>query len=237
MENSSVGRMMSVLTAPAKTFRSIAERPTAWVAILILVIISTGISVVVTSKVDGEAMVRAQLEKSGQEMSDEQAEQAVAFGSKMKWLGPAAVLVLAPIVMLVFSAIILVAFKVQGSEIDFKRSLSVYTYSSMPAVVKGLLTVPVALSRDEVSAEAAQAGTLLMSNLAFLAPDDAGPAVVAALGSADVFSVWMIVLLSMGYSIVGKVSKPTATATVVALWILAVAVKVGLAALGGMAGG
>lgn len=237
MEHSSVGRMMSVLTAPAKTFKSIAERPTAWIAIILLVVLTAGISFVITSKIDGEAMVRAELEKSGQELSDEQMENAIAFGSKMKWIGPAAVVVMAPIFMLVAGGLFLVAFKVQGSEMDFMRSLAVYTYASMPAVVKGLLTLPVALSRDEVSAEAAQQGTLLMSNLAFLAPDDAGPAVVAALGSADVFSVWMIVLLSMGYSIVGKVSKPAATVTVIAIWIFGVALKVGLAMLGGMAGG
>ena len=237
MEHSSVGRMMSVLTAPAKTFKSIAEKPTAWLAILILVVVTVGITVVVTSKIDGEVMMREQLEKSGQEMTEEQMESAIAIGSKMKWIGPAFVVVFAPLFMLVAGGLFLVAFKVQGSDMNFMRSLAVYTYASMPALVKGLLTLPVALSRAEISAEAAQQGTLLMSNLAFLAPDDAGPAVIAALGSADVFSVWIIVLLSMGYSIVGKVSKPAATVTVVLIWLFGVALKVGFAALGGMAGG
>ena len=233
MEHSSVGRMMSVLTAPAKTFKSIAEKPTAWLAILILVVVTVGITVVVTSKIDGEVMMREQLEKSGQEMTEEQMESAIAIGSKMKWIGPAFVVVFAPLFMLVAGGL----FQVQGSDMNFMRSLAVYTYASMPALVKGLLTLPVALSRAEISAEAAQQGTLLMSNLAFLGPDDAGPAVIAALGSADVFSVWIIVLLSMGYSIVGKVSKPAATVTVVLIWLFGVALKVGFAALGGMAGG
>lgn len=232
MENSSFGRVFSVLSSPTKTFKSIAERPTALVAILLVVVIATGVNFLVFSRVDGEEMVRAQIEKQDRELTDEQMENAVSMGEKMKYIAPAATLVMAPVLMVAFAGVFLVAFKLQGSDIDFRRTLSTYVYGSMPAMVKALLIVPVALSKSEISAQAAQANTVLMSNLAFLAPDDAGPTVLAALSSADVFSVWMIALLAMGFSIVGKVSKGSATLTVLLLWIVGVAVKVGLASLG-----
>lgn len=233
MENSSFGRIFSVLSSPTKTFQSIAERPSSLVAIIVMTLLATGVTVFTMSKVDTEDMVRTQIEQSGREMSDQDMETAVAFGSKMARFAPAAALVMVPLFTVVFSLVFLLGFKVQGSEIGFRESLSVYIYASMPAAVKALLTVPVVAAKAEISGQAAQSGALLMSNLAFLAGEDATKATLAALTSVDVFSVWIIVLLAMGYSIVGKVSKGSATVTVVILWLLGVGLKVGLSTLGG----
>ena len=60
MEDSSVGRMMSVLTAPTKTFKSIAERPTAWLAVVLLVVL-TAIAIVVSLQAVGVALMIAML--------------------------------------------------------------------------------------------------------------------------------------------------------------------------------
>jgi hypothetical protein len=55
---------------------------------------------------------------------------------------------------------------------------------------------------------------------------------MALLAKLDVFTLWSVVLLAIGFRFAAKVSPRTATITVVLLWACYVAVNVGLAALG-----
>ena len=126
----------------------------------------------------------------------------------------------------------MVAFKLQGSELTFKESLSTSLYGSMPGAVKALLTIPIVLGRAEIDFMAAQSQTLVASNLAAFAPEDTSLTMTSLLSSADAFSVWSIILLAIGYRIVGKVSGATAGVTVAVIWMLGVAIKVGMTALG-----
>lgn len=234
MHDSSFGRPVSVLTSPSATFRSIAERPTAAVALILLILLGCVAGVAMTSKMDTEDLVRAQLEQSGQELSHEEMDGAIAFGEKMKYIGPTVgIAFVFPLLCLVGAGLVLVILRILGSEIAFRQSFSTFVHGMVPGGVKSLLALPVILSRGEIPPEAAQSGPPLMSNLAFLAGDDAGPTVLAALSSVDVFSVWSIALLVIGYSIVGGVSRSKATGAVLVVWLVGVAIKIGLASLGG----
>jgi hypothetical protein len=101
----------------------------------------------------------------------------------------------------------------------------------MPYLLATLLSIPVVLSRTELSMAEVQSGGFLHSNLAAFAPESTGKVLVALLGSVDIFSIWTIALLAIGYRVVGKVSKAAALGVVIALWAVVVAGKVGLAAL------
>ncbi len=57
------------------------------------------------------------------------------------------------------------------------------------------------------------------------------------LSSLDLFSVWTVALLAIGYAIATKVSRGKAAGIVIAMWVVYVGVKVGLAALGSAFGG
>ena len=74
-------------------------------------------------------------------------------------------------------------FNLFGGQLRYKTSLSVVSYATMPAVLMALLSIPVILSRPELEMTQLQSGRVLASNLAFLAPEDASPRLVALLGS------------------------------------------------------
>ncbi len=153
------------------------------------------------------------------------------IAEKFKWVGTASQLVLQPAVYMLMAAIFLVVFRLMGSDIDFRHSLSVAVHGMMPFLLATLLSIPVVMSRAELSMEEVQSGGFLHSNLASFAPESAGKVLVALLGSIDLFSIWTIALLAIGYRVVGKVSKAAALGVVIALWAVVVAGKVGLAAL------
>ena len=233
MQESSFGRLVGVLVSPAKTFKSLSEKPTWLVALLVLMVLGLLVSVMRTGKIDWAEMTRESIEARGQELSEDQLEGIIDMQEKF---GPAMMIGVSvlgtPIIFVLLAAVFMVVFKMLGGEIDFGRSLSVFTHSLMPRAVMALLSIPVVLGKDEFGFEELRDGSLLASNLGFLAPQDAGPALSALFASFDLFSLWALFLLVIGYSVVAKVSKGAAAGGVIGLWVVYVLGKMGLAALG-----
>jgi hypothetical protein len=198
MEDSSLGRLISVLISPEKTFRSIAEHPTWVVALVVLVLLGAAAGYLVFQKLDMAEVISQS----------------------------------APLGYLLFALVFWVVFKLQGGEFDYRTSLSVTLHGLMPTAVYSLLSLPVIYSRQTIGIEESQRG-VLFSNLAPLAPEEAGTALTALLASIDLFTIWCLVLFAIGYSIVGRVSKTSAGVTVVLLWIVYVVIKVGMMSIRG----
>jgi Yip1-like protein len=232
MESSSFGRLIGVLVAPVRTFQSIAQRPTWLVALLVLVALGTTVGVLAFQKVDIEAAVRAQIEeRSGGDASAEQVERATEVMGKFGWvIALFGGLVFAPLAYLAVALVFWVVFKLLGSDLAFPASFSVTLHGLMPGAVGALLAIPVVIGAEEIDLQDLQSGNLLLTNLGALAPEGSGAALRSLLSSLDLFSLWSLVLLAVGYAIVGRVSRATAAWTVTALWILYVLCKAGWAA-------
>ena len=220
-----------VLLAPEKTFRALAIHPHWLVPLVLLVAAALALSLVVTPRLDMKQVMREAIEDSGQDISAAQLERQVEMAEKFKWVGTASQVVLQPAVYLLMAGIFLVVLRLAGSEIDFRRSLSVSVHGMMPFLVATLLTLPVVLSRAELSLKDVQSARYLHSNLAAFASESTAKPLMALLSSIDLFSVWTGVLLASGFRVVGRVSKAAAFGVVIGLWAIVVAGKVALAAL------
>ncbi len=237
MENNSFGRVISVLTSPTATFRSIAERPTWLVPILLLVVLGLISMLVAAPKIDWEQTLRARLEQSGRELPAEQIEAQVEIMEKFVTVTMYVGSVVFPWIMYPLMALIFLGlFRVAGGELGFKTSLGVLLHGFMPWAVATLLSIPVLLARDSIVAERLDAG-VLMSNLAVFAGDDTGLAIGSLLASVDLFSLWTLALLVIGYAVAARVSRGRSAAIVVGLWLVYVVGKAGLAGLEQMLGG
>lgn len=230
-KSSAVQPIWGVLLAPEKTFRALAVRPHWLPALLLLIAGALALSVIVTPRLDMKQVMREAIEERGQDISPAQLEQQVEMAEKFKWVGTVSQVVLQPAVYMIMAALFLVVFRLMGSDIDFRHSLSVAVHGMMPFLLATLLSIPVVMSRSELSMEEVQSGGFLHSSLAAFAPESAGKVLVALLGSVDIFSIWSIALLAIGYRVVGKVSKAAALGVVIALWAVVVAGKVALAAI------
>lgn len=230
MHESGFGRVIGALVSPEKTFRSIAERPTWVVPLLLLVLITSLVGYQVGQRVDFEQQIRQQMaEREG--VSEEQIQRSVDFMEKfgrILFLAPA---VLSPVIYLLIALVFLVALRLSGSDIRFSQSFSVTLHAMVPWVIHGLLSYPLILRQETLDPEALERGGVLMSNLAALAPEGSGKVLLALLASLDLFSIWTLVLLIIGYRAVARVSTTTATAVTLTLWLLLLAVKLGSAAI------
>ena len=235
MEDSSFGRLIGVLVSPVKTFRSIAERPTWVAALVILGLLGAGLGVLINTRTDQREMIQKQMKKWGQNMTEEQLDEAVERAEHprpiMRAISLAVGLIGQAIAYLLPAFLYWLIFKLAGSELAFKSSLSAYLHAAMPIGVATLLMIPVILSRATVQPLDALTGDLLASSPAFLLPEGTGVAVKAALAAFDLFNLWSVVLAVIGYRIVARVSTPVAAGAAIFLFLVGMAFRVGFAAL------
>lgn len=227
------GRPLGALVSPRPTFESIARRPSWLPPLLLLIALFVVAQLAAMQKIDMEAVIRDAMEERNQPIDEEQIETMAGIQSK---IGAACNVVIFPAGMALIAGIFWGLVNVAGGEIGFVRSLAVTAHGLMPNAVSSLLTIPVILGRREIDVAEAQHG-LLASHLAAFAPEDSPAWVAALLARVDVFSLWSLALLWLGFVVVGRLSKGAAAAVVGIAWLLWIGLMVGLSAMGFAGGG
>lgn len=229
MEESSWGRLVGVLFSPIKTFESINARPTWVVALILLMVLTLIVTIITVPKIDMAAAIQKQMERQNRQVSAEQMDRITQMAEKMKWISPVTGLVTQAALYFLLALIFWVLFRLVGNEFSYWHSMSVTTHAFMPQVISALLTVPILLKASTLDPEALRNG-LLASNLGALAPEGTSAFLRSVLSSIDVFSLWTLSLLILGFSIVARAKRSTVTWIMGGLWLLYVLGKSGLTA-------
>lgn len=226
-------RIAGVLFAPAETFQDIARRPDILGPLLFILIISYVTTAMIVPKIDFSTMLEQQTEqmrKRNPNLDEEQVAQmeriTMAGAKVMSWVLP--MLMVAWYALM--AAALMFAFRLMGGEGTFKQAFSVTLYAWMPMVLLSILTAIIVFARGTF--DPVTAATLVKSNPAFLVDMKEQPILFTLLSSLDVFTIWMLALLSIGFSTMAKVSRMKAAAIVLSLWVATIVVKLGFAALG-----
>lgn len=234
MEDSALTRVVSVLFNPTKTFEAIRERPTLLIPLVLLIVVSLTATFLVTQKVDWVEVAEETLAAQNRPMSDDDRERAIDTMEKVMpistLVGP---LMAWPVFTLLTALICLVGINALGGQLSYKQSFSTVVHSTMPQLLAGLLTIPVVLGRESFTFFELQGGSFLKSNLGAFATEETPGALRALMGSIDLFTLWGVVLLSLGLAIVGRLSKGAAAAVSIGVWVLWTLIMVGLASLQG----
>lgn len=228
-------RITGVFFSPVETFNSIAKRPDILVPLLILIVISLAANILVAQRINFASITREAIEQTPNagQMSAEQIDRAVRFGSAIAKVTTYAAPALQLIVLALVAGIFLMCFRMFGGEGNYKQAFSVLVYGWYPLLLQAIIATAVLMSRHGITA-----GDLrnpIRSNLAFLADPKTQPFATALLGSLDIFTIWALVLFIIGYAAMSKFSKGKSAAVVISLWVLYVGVfKLTAAALQAM---
>jgi hypothetical protein len=227
---SSMQRLWMMFTSPAEVFADIGIKPTWVVAMVILVIVGVGAQLVIMPHVDTEATIRESFEKRGTDLSEAQLDKAVEQATKIAKFAPIISLVIAPIMWAIMAAVFFLMLKIVGSDADYSRSLSSTLYGYWPPTLVALVLTSVLVQRlGKVPQE--ELANVVKANLgAFMSAD--APAWLLAIGNTiSIFNIWAIVLLIIGFSTVGKISKGKAAVVTLVPWITWIVVKAAIAAV------
>jgi hypothetical protein len=227
---SALARIPGVFFSPVKTMESIAQRPT-WIAPLVLwTICSLVLTVLIMPRIDYAGMLRERMEDRGQQISEERLSSMVETQAKIGRVIGFVWGTLAPTaITLLLAAIFLGAFKAFGWDLRLGQALGVTAHAFLPAVLGSLLAIPVISRREQIDPRGMS--DLVRSNLGFLVARDTSPALHSLLSSIDVFSLWVLALLVIGFAASARVSRGRAAGIIVSLWVLFVLIKTGWAAM------
>lgn len=216
-KRNSFQRIIGVLFTPNDTFASIAREPDWVVPLVLILLVSLAAGIVFAQRVDFGAPVREAMEQN-KNISPEQAERTVRIASAAAKVFAYCSPLISLIFLLIIAGVLLLAFRVMGGEGDFRQAFSVTSYSWMPGLVKSIILTAIIAARG---ASAMDIPTLLRSNLAFLVPMKENPLLFALLSKLDVFTIWLLALLVIGFAFVSRFSKAKSAAVVIGLWIVA----------------
>lgn len=237
-----LSRLTGALFSPGETFADVNRKPT-WIAPMIIVILTVvGGSLFFSWRVhpDWEQIVRTQIrkqnERRNQQVTEEQMQQQVNIGKTIAKFFPIIGAVFTPVVLLVVAGIFALGLMMIQAKATFKKILSVVCWSwAATGLVQTIVTIAALMVKDEEglrSLDPSQPGAIVPTSLASFMSEASAPMKSLA-GSLDIFSIWFLILLAIGFAAIAGSRKITTgkTATVVfGLWIVFVVIKVGWAA-------
>jgi hypothetical protein len=234
MSEGFLATLAGVYVAPGQAFRSIAARPRWEAPLLLAIAIGLAFSAVWITKADPVEFMRAQMEESGgmERIPAEQRAEVLQGQAKwfqaFAWVGP---LFFAPLMYAALAGLFLFVYRFfYAAEATFAQSLAVvaWCFAAFGLLLNPLILLVMAL-KDEWSVD--PQSVVQASGAALLDKAATAKPLYALAGSLDLFSFWLIALLSIGYGAV--IGKPASAAAwgIVTLWALYVAGKCALAAL------
>jgi hypothetical protein len=238
-----VGRLIGVITSPGETFADINRAPTWAVALIVTIIFSVGFVYLLQARVPNfeqriEEAMKRQLEQAiekqgGPKPSEEALEEQLAFQKRFLKFAPLVPLLFVPIGACIIAGVFFLALLMVQADVGFKKVFSVVSWSWVATtVIQMTISAIVLMLRDPTRLDPTDRQGILMSNLAALLSlsSKSNPAVYALASMIDIFSIWFLVLLTIGLSAISKkVSRTKAAVIVLVLWGLWAVIQTGWA--------
>jgi UPF0716 family protein affecting phage T7 exclusion len=226
-------RLGGVYFSPEATFKEIGTSPRVWMPIIALVIISMLSGFYLSKKIDLGALQSAQMEQAVAQgrMTQAQADQATSMVSKA---GPVILVVGSAASTLFFALLIAAVFKLISvlitAENRFKAVFVVTAYAMIAvSIVQTILLIAILTFKNPADLSGTNMSSIIASNLGSMVSalfgDDALPKFLMKLaGWADIFAIWYLALLSIGYAAVSRKLKTSRVAT----WLVSIYVVIAL---------
>lgn len=220
-------RLIDTFIAPRKTFGDIRVNSSWWVPWLLSTILGVAFGAVAAQKLDMVQFSRHQIEQSKfaqrqfEQLSPEQQEQNLrirAAVSKVAFY--VAPIFFAVLFGLVAAAVLMAVFNFGfAAEVTFSQAMAVVFYSFLPrAVLSILLGVSLLVASDPNSIDIA--GNPMPTNAGFFMDPGGNKFLYSLISNLDLFALWTVVLLGMGFAVVSKNRKLTAGTAIATMCVI-----------------
>ena len=233
---SELGRLIGVFISPGQAFKDIVRRPRWWVPVLIGMVVTMAYLYTISDRIGWEQVIRSQMDRSAASRNIPAAQRQQVINLQVR-IFPYIMFIGAPIGSLISLVVIAGVLKflgdvILGAGIGFKRLMGIAAYGYLPYTLMALLSM-IVLSMtppDEFDMQ----NPLPMFNLGAVFARDSAAWLKALGASFDLFSLWTMVLLSIGMAAASrKMSAGKAFGMLLFPWALIVILRVGVAALTG----
>jgi hypothetical protein len=223
-------RLLGTVVSPGETFRDIGRSPTMLVPIIALIIFGTLQGFYLSTHFDMESILSGMSSAQGQAQTQMTPEQKERMEQQMAFIAKfikVFIIVSSGIMSVIFALAVAGVFKliskIVGAESGFKALFCVTAYVMLSvSIISFALLVLIASFKDPSELTYANMRNLVCSNLgailgSFFGEDILPKFLMKLTQYADAFAIWMIALMSIGYSTVSRKLK----AGTVAIWFIA----------------
>lgn len=233
-------RLINTFVAPSKTFADLTRKPSWWAPWLISAVLSLAFAYTLQQKVGFDQVAENAINASPKQSEQLDRLQPAEREQQMRIVKVIfqAIFYGLPLISLVYGLVIaaalLATFNFLGSELSFKTAVPVVFYAFLPMSVVSTLIVIASMMAPGFAPEGFNIENPAATNLAaFLDPATTSRALYRLAAGVDILSIWTVILLGIGFSIVGNIKRSTAI-WVIAIWLVVVKlVQAAWAAAGG----
>ncbi|HKR94625.1 MAG TPA: YIP1 family protein [Candidatus Angelobacter sp.] len=218
-------RLMNVLIAPSKTFEDLRRKASWWVPWVVTSIFTIIFAVVVVQKIDMGHFIQQQMEKSPsaqkrmEQLSPEQRARATELQGTIAKVAFFAFPLISLIGGLIMAAVFMAIFNfILAAEVPFERAMAVVFYSYIPFIISSiLLTASLLFSSDSSNIDLANP---MPTNLGFFMDPHGNRFLYEVASALDIFSIWVVVLLGLGFATASSNRKPSKSTGIVTMLVV-----------------
>jgi hypothetical protein len=233
---SQLTRILSVFLAPGRTFSGLERNSSWWIAWLVVAVIAAASVLAMDQKIGFEQLTRRELAKNPKALEqfdrlpeaarERQLATSVTIARVMAYTAPVWSLVTA----LIIAGLLLGTFNLMmGADVRFRAALTIVMYSLLPGTIKSIVGILVLLLSADPTELSPQ--NPVASNLAYFIDPGGHRAIYALASSIDIFTLWTVVLIGIGFAYQMNAKRWTTISVVLGWYFLWTLLRVGAAAL------
>jgi hypothetical protein len=222
---SQVERVVDAYVAPTKTFIDVRRDASWWLPFLLTIVISLAFAYAVDRQIGFDQVAQANINRNAQAqqrmsaMPDAQRQQAMHMIAMSMKIGSYAGPLIGLIFALIAAGILMMSFNFGlGAKAGYQQYLAVWFYAGLPFLIKFLLAA-IAIFAG-VSAEQFDIRNPVGTNIGWYLSSDVPQWLRTLFSSADIFTIWVVVLLILGCSTVARVKRSSAAILIIGWWVL-----------------
>jgi Yip1 domain len=227
-------RLVNTFLAPSKTFTDLRRNASWWAPFLIIAIVSTIFVYVVDQKVGFRKVVENQIQLQPkhadriERMPADQRQKILQQQAAITRAISYAVPVIALLLYAVFAGVLFATLKFgAGAELKYKSLFALIVYTRLPMLLTTLLAMLSLVAG--VSGDAFNIENPVATNAGYFIGSDGSPVLRALLSPFDVFTIWTLILTTIGITCIGKVKRGTAFAIVFGWFAVVVLGRIAIA--------
>ncbi|HVS88142.1 MAG TPA: YIP1 family protein [Candidatus Acidoferrum sp.] len=229
---SAIGRIIGVFFSPKATFEDIVRKPSWVLPVILLTILSIVVSLAINQRINWREFMSQQIEKSPRaaQMSPEQKQQQIEGGAKFSPVLTYAIGLLGPITAALLVALVMwgAYTLLGGASTNFGTAFSIASHAFLTGLVSSPLFILILYLKPFGTVDLENP---IATNLAALLPDESAKWLVALCKSIDIFSIWTLILLAIGFAAVNpkKLKGGKSYTIAFTVWAAFVVIRVGWA--------
>jgi Yip1 domain len=228
-------RLIDTFIAPRKTFEDLKRNSSWWVPWLISAVFAVIFSVVAVQKIDMARFVQEQIDRSPsaqkrmERLTPEQRAQGIAMQTTITKVSFYMVPVFGLIFGIVAAGVLMFVYTFMlGAEVPYSRAMAIVFYAGLPGILGTiLLIISFLASSDPSTIDIAR--NPMPTNLGFFMDPDGNKVLYGFASAIDVFKIWFVSLLGLGFSVASSSRKPSVrTSMITAFVVYGIVVLIGI---------